>query len=96
METSLWLLLVLFVLWRWYSRMHASGKVTLAPGDGYLRVPLPFHAKHVDLEFVGCNPVPGCSRLEDVAVVTLIECDSFTIRYSIKSGVRILKWRACA
>lgn len=96
METSLWLLLVLFVLYRGYSRSHASGKLTLSPGVGHVRVPLSFHPKHVELAFVGCNPVPGCSQLEDVAVVTLIECDSFTIRYSIKSGVRVIKWRACA
>lgn len=96
METSLWILLVLFLFFRLHAKTRASGRLTIAPGEGFIMVTTPFHPKHVELEFVGCNPVPGCSQLEDEAVVSSTDCYGFTIRYSIKSGVRVLKWRACA
>lgn len=96
MEPCIWFLIALFVLYLWHSRYFATGRLTLAPSEGTVRIPTKFHPRKVDLKFIGCNPVPGCSQLEDSAVVESIDCGGFTIRYSIQSGVRVLKWRASA
>lgn len=96
MEPFIWLLLGLYILARQHSRRRASGKLTLAPSEGTVRVPTKFHPRKVELKFIGCNPVPGCSQLEDSAVVESIDCNGFTIRYSIQSGVRVLRWHARA
>jgi hypothetical protein len=94
--TYIWVLLALYILSRRHLGKRASGKLTLAPSEGTVRVPTKFHPHEVELKFIGSNPVPGCSQLEDSAVVESIDAHGFTIRYSIQSGVRVLRWRASA
>lgn len=94
MDAWVWLLLALYLLYRAFCRCVA-GKIVLAPGEGTLRVPMTFHPRRVEVAFLGCSHVPGCSQLEDSASVEDIDCSGFTIRYKVESGTRILKWRAC-
>lgn len=94
METWIWLLIALYLLYRAFCRCE-SGMIALAPGEGTVRVPMKFRPSWVKVGFMGCSHVPGCSQLEDSATVESIDCTGFIIRYKVESGTRILKWRAC-
>lgn len=91
-----WIILALFLIYLWSLRYCASGKITLAPSEGTMRIPTRFKPRRVDLSFCGCPSVPGCSQLEDSVEVESLDCNGFTIRYKIQSGMRIVKWKACA
>lgn len=95
MSTWLWIGLVLLLIYH-VRRTHARGEITFAPGEGVVKVHTPFKPKKVKLKFCGCVHVPGCSQLEDAAEVESLECDGFTIKFKIQSGIRVLKWRARA
>lgn len=97
MESWIWLLIVLYLLYRGYRVFWrcTSGKIVLAPGEGVLHVPTKFKPRCVRVEFMGCSQIPGCSQLEDTVTVEETDCSGFTISYKVESGTRILKWRAC-
>lgn len=72
------------------------GKLTLAPSAGTLRIRTGFRPYQVKVRLCGCPTVPGCSQIEDFVVVESMDCDGFVIRYNIQSGMRVVKWKACA
>ena len=96
MYTFLWIGLVFLIIYSLRKRFMDSGEITFAPGEGVVRIHTQFHPKKVEIEFCGCAHVPGCSQLEDTAEVESIDCEGFTIRYKVQSGIRILKWWASA
>lgn len=91
------ILFLIFLLYVWSWFYCASGKITLAPSEGTIHIPTPrFKPRKVDVELCGCPKLPGCSQLEDSVEVESLDCNGFTLRYRIQSGMRVVKWKACA
>ena len=96
MSTGICLGLVFLLIYLCSKKFCDYGEITFAPGEGVVRVYTSFFPKNIKLRFCGCAHVPGCSQLEDTAEVESTDCSGFTIRYKVQSGIRTLKWKACA
>lgn len=71
-----------------------SGKITLGPGKGKVKVVTCWRPRKVKIKFMKCVPIPGCSQLDDKAHVHRLVGDGFIIKYDIQSGPRTIKWKA--